>query len=696
MCRTIGLIISSLAFTVLYEARYAVSTVLEAESGQPELQSELPFHVEGDDSDELADAVAEDPFDDGVEKMLEVDSNDDEFDKGTPGIDFLGIGYDSIFGSTLGDEDSLLDPGYRAPIINFSWRKNAEGYSPSLKAVYPLHGWVRPVYSCGRSSKIQEIQNVDELKKAFSASAELKGEVPTASFSASAKYKKEAANIAHKRERIYLHSDICIRYQAGIPLNIPWETTGEFKEAVDALQPLDNAVKYLCSINDIRENATKEDCAALKRWINFFQIFGTHYVHQLLLGGKLVQTLKFDASALENLKSSGIDVNLAIASSIGSVNASVEGRRAAETAKIDELGSKTITVIGGQMPNLPITDEEYATWGNSVAENPMPIGMSAESIKRLLKTELKDSYTLALNKYAELNGITYEMLNKIAGNHGGLVREIKNGQPTISFNNDGNAAKCSKGQNVLFGFSLLFDKEETIAGLIPCKTGAQQCNVPMNKVDIRSVSWAICTAGLQPNISQVSDMTSRHSVSFNANLTFSWKENYGLSVFNSCAMQRTATSSCPHGSFVQFGIAIRGRRGTLILINECKKGNNGLKSCKSESGHGETAATWIVCSPDAEKSTKVKLLTEIVKGSKKVECEKDEVVIGGKKNELCAMVVGATVIIKNDTNSASKSPRNMKIDVCEQYLNYCKIECENDCHQALAVVMCASTYKQSN
>ncbi|GBE61740.1 mac perforin domain containing protein, putative [Babesia ovata] len=599
MYRNISLIVTTVAFTVVYKAHYSVSTALEAESSRQGLHTELPFHI-GDDSDELIDTGAEDAFDDGVEKMLEADQNEDEFDKGTPGIDFLGIGYDSIFGNTLGDEDSLLDPGYRAPIINFSWRKNAEGYSPSLKAVYPLHGWVRPVYSCGRSSK--EIQNLDELKKAFSASAELKGDVPSASFSASAKYKKEAANIAHKRERVYLHSDICIRYQAGIPLNIPWDTTGEFNEAVNALEPLDDAVKYLCSINDLQDNATKQDCAPLKRWINFFQIFGTHYVHQLLLGGKLVQTLKFDASALESLKSSGVDVNLAIASSLGSVNASAEGRRTANAAKIDEIGSKSITVIGGEMPNLPITNEEYATWGNSVAENPMPIGMSAESIKRLLKKELKDSYTLALYKYAELNGIAYEMLNKIAGNTGGLMMEIKNGQPTISYNSDANGAKCSKGQKILLGFSLLLDKDGTIVALIPCKTGANQCNVPMNKVEIRSVSWAICTSGLQPNISQVSDVTSQNN--------------------------KVATASCPHGAIVQFGIEVRGRGGNLVSVNPCKKG---VQSCKTEPVPRQTAAVWIVCSRDAENTTEVNLVTEIVPQSKKVQCGKDEIVIGGKE-----------------------------------------------------------------
>ncbi|ORM41466.1 uncharacterized protein BXIN_2548 [Babesia sp. Xinjiang] len=589
-----------------------------------------------------------------LEDILRVEIPEEEFDKGTPGIDYLGIGYDSIFGNTLGGEETLLDPGYRTPIINFSWRKSSEGYSPSLNAVYPLHGWVRPVYSCGRSSKIQEVDSLDELKKALSASAELKGDVSAASFSASAKYKSEAANIAQKTERIYLHSDMCIRYQAGIPLNIPWDTTDAFKDAVKTLEPLSDEIKQACSMHDILDDLTKKECIPLKHWIKFFQVFGTHYVHQLLLGGKLVQTLKIRATTFQDLKRSGVDVDLAVSSILGSASAELMGQDDARDLNLEEIGAKTITVIGGEMPNTPITDAEYARWGKSVADNPMPIGISADSLKNLLGENIHDSYTLALQKYAEFNGVTYETLIKLGASVGGLMREIKNGLSVVTVNWDFNGAECPKGQKILLGFSLLFNPKGTLQGIIPCKTGAYKCNVPLNKEEIRSISWAICTSGLQPNIFQVADVT---------------KDG-----------EEKVAAKCPHGSVVQFGIKLHAEKERLVKIKPCKKGK---PLCKTKTTDKKIAGIWIVCSTESHHADVINLAAGIGGGMVKVKCDEDEVVIGG-----------TTALFKMHKNAVESGKRSMSIKTCERYLKGCEVQCEGECLVALVIALCSKTKTQ--
>ncbi|GIX64656.1 MAC/Perforin domain-containing protein [Babesia caballi] len=650
---TVGFWVAVAALIATNEARCEYNVALvEEKSGKGASDDLPPF------TDDLDDA-----FGDDMEEEEDGEGDQDEFDQGVPGIDYLGIGYDSIFGNTLGSEDSLLDPGYRAPIISFRWRRNSEGYSPSLNAVYPLHGWVRPMYSCSRSSKVgggdkgntavqvQEIQNLDELRKAFSASAELKGDVPSVSFSASAKYKKEAANISHKRERVYLHSDTCIRYQAGMPLNIPWKTTEEFKEAVSLLRPLADGVKMECSAHDIQGDVIKESCVALKNWISFFQMFGTHYVHRLLLGGKLLQTLKFSDSDVEDFKKMGVDLEAAVATSLGSASAAVRGKTADEASKIDNKGDKTITVIGGDMPNLPITDEEYAAWGNSVAKNPMPIGISAESLKGLLKKELHDSFSLALTKYAELNGITYEMLLKIGGSLGGLMMEIKHGNGVATVNWDVNGAQCPKGQKILLGLSLLFNARGTLLGIIPCNTGAYKCNVPLNNDEIRSVSWVTCTVGLQPDITQVADVTKDSA--------------------------KSLTVACPHGSVIQFGMKLYGKEDRLIRVQSCEKGR---KECTMKDQNDAVGGIWVVCSPENKHTNEVNLVADVGEGKGKVECGKDEIVIAGTR-----------VIFKENKEAAEGKSRSMAIELCDPYLRECKYKCEKECIAALVVVVCGNT-----
>eukprot|EP00371_Babesia_bovis_P001079 XP_001609726.1 mac/perforin domain containing protein [Babesia bovis T2Bo] len=384
-------------FLVLFKANRCLNhVVVDAQNTIDDVESQTNVVNNGDAIPDISDI----DFDD----LVSVEIHGDEFDKGTPGMDYLGIGYDAIKGNTMGGEESLLDPGYRAPIINFNWRKSAEGYSPSLNAVYPLYGWVRPVYSCGRSSKIQEIENLDELKKVFSANASIKGDIPAVAFSASAKYKNASEKLAHKTERM--------------------DTTSSFMEAMKSLEPLPDTVKKMCSAHDMIDDMTKSECIPLKKWIKFFEMFGTHYVHQLLLGGKLIQTLKINASKLQALKNDSIDVDLVVSSVLGSSSASLLADKVVNKYKLDELGAKSITVIGGNMPNTPITDAEYAIWGNSVAENPMPIGIVGDSLKNLMDKNLRDSYSLAIHKYAELNGATYETLMKLEnGGRTGLMKE---------------------------------------------------------------------------------------------------------------------------------------------------------------------------------------------------------------------------------------------------------------------------------
>lgn len=143
-----------------------------------------------------------------------------------------------------------------------------------------------------------------------------------------------------------------------------------------------------------------------------------------VIGGKLVQTVKFNAETLEELKNSGVNVDTAVSTALGAVKAGGSDTNKADAKKIDEVGYRTLTVIGGEMPELPINDQEFAIWANAVAENPMPIGLAAESIKRLLNRKLHKSYAIALYKYAEMNGITYETLMQVQGRAGGLIKEV--------------------------------------------------------------------------------------------------------------------------------------------------------------------------------------------------------------------------------------------------------------------------------
>uniref|UniRef100_A0A3B0MVN6 MAC/perforin, putative n=1 Tax=Theileria annulata TaxID=5874 RepID=A0A3B0MVN6_THEAN len=550
-----------------------------------------------------------------------------EFDHGCPGLgiyslypfyvtDYLGVGYDSIYANSVGGDSTLLDPGYRAPIIEFAWRKNSEGYSPTLGSLHPVGGWVRPVFSCSRSTKINEISNLEELKDSLSASTKLNGDIPENSFTGSLEYKnavmssKYACNFLHdfrsKRQKIYNKTEQCVRYQVGIPLNLKWEYTEYFNHIVSKLPVLSPKLIENCNI-DNKLNLSDEECKSIKPWIKFFEVFGTHFNNQLTLGiyivvycGKINQTMVFDSSTLEGLKKKGIDIEAEVRTELGSENAKLNLDMSGSKARLDEIGQKKMYVIGGKMPNFPMDDNEFAHWAETVAENPMPIGVVSTSLKTLIKPALHSSYDQALHQYAILNGISYEKLKMITGNSIELSKEIENGTTIVSWNNN-NKIKCPTGSKTLMGISLIFGGEKLL-GVKYCKSKMKECIIPTYENVENSLNWITCTYGLQPEVQQV--------------IKISKKDDKIIEV------------ECPNHSMIQIGLVIVTVDGVISSTKECEYGS---KYCKYDLVDNETSYIWALCYSHLEKVTKLQLriLISSISNDAKISCSDGYKIITG-------------------------------------------------------------------
>lgn len=70
-------------------------------------------------------------------------------------IEYLGAGYDLIKGNPLGDNITLLDPGYKSNVIQMHWNKNVENISNSMKYLQPVGGWIRPYSSCHKVETVR-------------------------------------------------------------------------------------------------------------------------------------------------------------------------------------------------------------------------------------------------------------------------------------------------------------------------------------------------------------------------------------------------------------------------------------------------------------------------------------------------------------------------------------------------------------
>ncbi|EAN31689.2 MAC/Perforin domain protein [Theileria parva strain Muguga] len=498
-----------------------------------------------------------------------------EFDRGCPGLDYLGVGYDSIYANSVGSDSTLLDPGYRAPIIEFAWRKNSEGYSPTLGSLHPVGGWVRPVFSCSRSTKINEISNLEELKDSLSASTKLNGDIPENSFTGSLEYKNALMNFKSKRQKIYNKTEQCVRYQVGIPLNLKWGYTEYFNRTLSRLPILSSKVIKNCNI-DNKLNLSDEECKSIKPWIKFFEVFGTHFNNQLTLGGKINQTMVFDSSTLEELKKKGIDIEAEVRTELGSGNVKLNLDMGGKKSRLDEIGQKKMSVLGGKMPNFPMDDNEFAHWAETVAENPMPIGVVSTSLKTLMHPAMHQSYDQALHQYAILNGISYEKLKMISGNSIELSKEIENGTTIVSWNRD-NKIKCPRGSKVLMGISLIFGNEKLL-GVSYCKSKMKECIIPTYENVEHSFHWITCSYGLQPGVEQILKMSN--------------------------ADDKNTEIECPNYSLIQIGLVIVTVDGIITSIRECEYGN---KSCKYDLNDNETSYIWALCYSQLDNINKLQL-----------------------------------------------------------------------------------------
>merc|ERR1719265_1528947 len=123
-----------------------------------------------------------------------------------PGVDYLGSGYDIIFGNPKGDPDTQLDPGFRADVIELDWCQSQECLSKDMRFLRPLHGSARGEHSCHQSQETRTVEFFEDYSSSLSIDASLsasmeegegEGEGPSgsASFSAFLGYKTFARDV---------------------------------------------------------------------------------------------------------------------------------------------------------------------------------------------------------------------------------------------------------------------------------------------------------------------------------------------------------------------------------------------------------------------------------------------------------------------------------------------------------------------
>ncbi|SBT31124.1 sporozoite micronemal protein essential for cell traversal, putative [Plasmodium ovale wallikeri] len=329
-----------------------------------------------------------------------------------PGLYFVGIGYNLIFGNPLGEPDSLTDPGYRAQIYILNWEISNRGIANDLATLQPLNAWIRKENACSRAESINECSSVSDYTKNLAIEASVSGSyMGLGAFSASSGYNKFLNEISKRTSKTYLVKSNCVKYTIGLPPYVPWEKTIAYMNAVDDLPRdftgLDKDSE--CTSDTYEQKKATDDCKDVHSWMQFFQTYGTHIITEAQLGGKITKIIKVSNSSVSKMQKEGVSVKATIKAQFGfaSVGGSTGVSSDSASKNNDESYdmSEQLVVIGGN-PIKDVTKEENLyEWSKSVTKNPMPINIKLIPISSSFESEeLKNSYEKALHYYTRVYG----------------------------------------------------------------------------------------------------------------------------------------------------------------------------------------------------------------------------------------------------------------------------------------------------
>lgn len=136
-------------------------------------------------------------------------------------MEYLGCGYDILYGNPLADYGSLIDPGYRNPIISFKLIQQKGKSGRGLKSARISGAWVRPLVSCRRSSEKTIVTSMSEYQEALAVDSEVgAGSIDdSVKFSLSAGYAESAGFHLSTSRRLSIERNYCFLLESALPIS---------------------------------------------------------------------------------------------------------------------------------------------------------------------------------------------------------------------------------------------------------------------------------------------------------------------------------------------------------------------------------------------------------------------------------------------------------------------------------------------
>ncbi len=199
----------------------------------------------------------------------------------------------------------------------------------------PLNGFCYPEVSCYESTEAKKESSSTEYAASLSADVSSKAEFESSSgsgkFAASSGYKMHMSDVQSSNSEQFSIVSYCLQYYMTFKqLHVTLDPVRHFTEAAALLPVVESAEKITPADRDA--------------WNIFFAEFGTHYVHELHLGGKMVTTVKLSEKSHKYMVSMGVSVKAAIEGEYSSSAVKAKGSATMAT-KAEAAGSKALSSV---------------------------------------------------------------------------------------------------------------------------------------------------------------------------------------------------------------------------------------------------------------------------------------------------------------------------------------------------------------
>ena len=221
----------------------------------------------------------------------------------------------------------------------------------------------------------------------------------------------------------------CTLYKAS--LESGFELTKEFQSDVEKM-PLDDEDE--------------------KRYVDFINNYGTHFVNVLVMGAKAIVQNYFEKSALESLKKTGLNVDAAAEASFKTIlSIGVSNSVTSNNKDQEHFQSKREHCKTSFLGSRPPADGELKTWSETTGKSPYPVFYELKEITWLFEPDFfpnlnSNDLKMKKNRLLEVYSKHCSTLPKCVESNKVPVRFDKK-ETTI---HKENTLKCIPGYNLLF------------------------------------------------------------------------------------------------------------------------------------------------------------------------------------------------------------------------------------------------------